>query len=192
MEMSNEELIVHSILAKVNIKEPEQMVHILFDLTDHQAMRMFIYRMLTAAFSKDQWEDGNAAHFLYKLKLLELAINLAYVFHKGRINGYEMYPYIPPPRSKFDFEPSKDFQMKNIAQMLTLHEVSAPQIPFQNFFKFANLESWKDILKDLTLCALCHEDYRDLGKPFPSLLLYTHLSKLIDAMQVVNLGFKNL
>lgn len=190
--MNNEELLADSILAKVNIKDPDQMLEKLFAITDHQQMRLFIYRMLTAAYSKDKWEDGTADKFLFNIKLLELAINIGYAMNKGRISGTYQFPYTPPPKSTLDYEPSTDFLMSNIAQMITLHECAAPNLPIQHFFEFTDLASWKVFLKDLTHHALSHEDYRNLGNPFPSLKLFTYLSKLVDSLQVVNLSLKNM
>jgi|GEM_PF-3593181 len=190
--MSPEEFINRILRAKTDVNDPEQTTHILFALTEYQQMRLFIYRMITAAYSKDIWEDGTGADFIYTFRLLEMGIHIAYRMNRDRLNNHDVFPYIPPPKSHSKFEPSTDFMMRNIPPMVTLHEMSAPQVTMRNFFKFLSLDDWKIVLREIRHCALSHKDYRDLGYPYPSLLIFTHLSKLIDALHIVYMGFRHM
>ena len=170
----------------MNIQEPEQVIDILFRISTHEDLRIHIYRMINTAFSRDQWQAPTPAGFFERIHLLEGMISIAHFIHDASELGLYLIPYIPPPKSNGDFDPSTDFLMRDIPQMLTLHEMSAPKLILKKFFAFAGLNEWAQILKDLSRYALSHEDYRDSGKPYTSLQLFTHLSKLTDSMYILH------
>ena len=178
--------------ANTDVKNPEQTTLILFSITNHQELRLFIYRMITAAFSKDTWADGTGADFISKFRLLSMGIHIAYKMNSDRMSNHDAFPYIHDPKSDAPFSPSSTFLLSNIPPLVSLHEMAAPQITMRNFFKFLPLDQWEELLREIEHCALSPVDYRDLNKPYPSLLIFTHLSKLVDALEIVYNGYRHM
>ncbi|GAB3353329.1 hypothetical protein GCM10027566_13600 [Arachidicoccus ginsenosidivorans] len=187
-----QEQIARLIRNHYKIREPDEMVEILFDMVSHQEMRLFIYRFISTAYSKDLWTDSLASSVMHMTGLLKTFINTANFYKQYKDIGFNKVPCIPDAMSNFDFEPSTFFMTQNIPQMLTLHELTAPMHVFKSLFNYATAEQWTELIDELEKYALSYNDYRDSGNYHSSLTLFSLLSKMIDALQVIKLSMDRL
>jgi len=70
--------------------------------------------------------------------------------------------------------------------MLSLKEYSDPYVVFKRFFKFLSLAEWKRELNDILEYALVTTSFWDAGIEANSLSIFIHLTKLVEAVQLID------
>lgn len=165
--------------------EPINEVPRVFDKFSYKEMRVFIYRMIDAAYRYDIWNDGPASTFLTYMETLEHAINVAYLLYQDLLDKDKPVPEYLQPIAGRPIKSATAFLWNPIPRMLTISELRNPARFLKQFFRFADIRQWKRMLSDRTPLALSINDCSTLPLPVDGLVLYTYLSKLIDLLFVI-------
>ena len=165
-------------------------VSLVFDRFTHTEIRIFIYKMLDAAYRYDIWNDGPVSVFIQYMETLELALEVTHDLYKQIMDAPTKVSVYLQPVQKVPVTRARIFQFQPIPRMMTLHDLKDPVRLIKQIFRFAELDAWKRILKDRTLLALDITDARSLLYPIDGLLLYNHLSKLVDLMYMIHSQIK--
>lgn len=170
---------------KVIKGDPIMEVPYVFSQFSHEQMRIFIFRMLDAAYRLDTWNDGPPSKFMEFMETLEYAIDIAYLLYEGLMDKKKPIPVYIQPTKDQPVKRATAFLYRSIPRMLTINELKDPTRFIKQFFRFADIKEWKRMLKDRSFLALDIDDYRTLELPVDGLVLYANLSKLIDLIFII-------
>jgi len=167
--------------------DPISEVPYIFSQFSHDELRIFIFRMLDAAYRYDIWNDGPVSRFIQYMETLEYGIDIAHKLYQNLLHKDRPVPEAIKPAKDRPVTRAAIFLYKPIPRMMTISELKDPTRFIKQFFRFAELKAWKRILKDRTILALDVTDARSLEYPVDGLVLYSYLSKMVDLLYVIKM-----
>lgn len=176
-----------SLWYKEEIADPYQVIAEFFSAADVVSHKKTIKAAISAAGSDRICNKQNPGDLLYDFKLLESVINAAYLIDKEKKKS--------PLRIDNDnvFNPNLFCGWHNgltqwdyLPRMLSFKEYINPYLVFKRVFKFMPLIEWKRELNDILEYALARNSFWDAGIDFNTLPIFTHLTKLVEAVHLID------
>lgn len=166
------------------ITDPYQVIAELFTFADITFYRKMIKGVLSFTNRGKIYRKDSPGDLLFEFKMLESAINAAYVISKEKkespiiVEDYSLlnknlYCGQHVGSSEWDFFP----------RTLSVKEYKNPYLAFRNFFKYQKLDKWKEDLQEVLNYSL--SKYTD-GLELELLAIYFHLTKLIEAAHLID------
>lgn len=165
------------------ITDPYQVIAELFTFADIAFYRKLIKGVVSFTYRSNIYRKDDPGSLLYEFKMLESAINAAYLINKQKkespieVDGYNLLNknlYCGRHVSnEWDYFP----------RSLSVKEYKNPYLVFKNFFKYQKLDKWKKDLQEVLEYSLYK--YTD-GLELELLDIYFHLTKLIEAAHLID------
>lgn len=176
-----------AVWSKDEISDPYQTIAEFFDAANVVSHKQNIKNAIKAAWSDRICNKKNPGVLLHHFKLLESVINAAYLINNEKKKS-------PLSIGKDDvFNPNLFCgrndgltKMDYFPRMLSLKEYVNPYVVFKRFFKFKPLTEWKQELNDIVEFALIETSFWDVGIEFNTLQIFLHLTKLVEAVHLVD------
>jgi hypothetical protein len=176
-----------SVWFKEEISDPYQIIAEFFSAAGLSENRKIIKNLLLAANSKKTYNKDAPGDLLWHMKLFESVINAAYLINLEKkkspleIPNYDLFnPNLfrgwGRDTCDWDFLPGS----------LSLKEYTNPYLVFKRFFKFQDLSKWKSTLQQILEFALIEDSAYEVGVDIDYLLIYLHLTKLIEASHLID------
>jgi hypothetical protein len=185
----HEDYLATSLWYREEITDPYQVIASFFDYIDISSCRKKIKHLLLAAGSDEiyRYRKDSPASVLELFKMIESVINAAYLINKekkesplsigtGDLLNKNLFCGNKGHASAWDYFP----------RSLSEKEFIDPYLTFRHFFKFKEIEGWKEDLQEVLSFALSAGSYSDLGIELNLLSIYIHLTKLLEAAHLID------
>jgi len=181
------EYLATSLWYKEEIHDPYQTIAEFFSAADVVSHKKTIKAAIGAALSDHICNKKNPGDLLYYFKLLESVVNAAYLLNQekkksplriGKDNAFNpnLFCGWHAGMTEWDYFP----------RMLSFKEYNDPYVVFKRFFKFLSLAEWKREFNDKLEYVLVTTSFWDAGIVANSLSIFIHLTKLIEAVHLID------
>jgi hypothetical protein len=183
----HEDYLATSLWYREEITDPYQVIAESYDFADVAFYRKLIKNVLLAAGSEKVCRKDDPGNLLYELKMLESVINAAYLINKEKkVSPFTIGEGDVFNKNLFCGRNGRDNEWDYFPRSLSMKEFIDPYLVFKRFFKYKDLDSWKEDLEIILNFALTKGSITGSGEEIDLLPIYIHLTKLVEAAHLID------
>lgn len=177
--------LVGSRWSKTQIADPYEAIAECFTSCHLTDFRKFITGVFLFIYRDKIYNKTTPSTLLVDFQILELLINAAYLINKKRKKSPIMIMDNEAFNKNLYCKNSGSCEWDLFPRFLSLKEYKNPYKVFKDFFKYRELDEWKQDLEEILSSTLSkYADYAELNVHV--LPMYIHLMKLIEAAHLID------